>query len=165
MIHRPYTAQRRIASPLGDILLARTATGLAGLWFDGQKDHPGMLSAPEDPADPLLAEVEQQLADYWRGRRREFEVPLDLLGTPFQRSVWAALLGVPLGATLTYRSVAERLGSITATRAVGSAVGRNPVSVIVPCHRIIGTSGSLTGYAGGLERKVALLQLEGVLAA
>ena len=164
MIQRSYTAQHRIASPLGEILLARTAAGLAGLWFAGQKDHPGTLAAPEDSGDPLLAEVERQLAEYWLGKRREFDVPLDLLGTLFQRTVWEALLRVPLGATLSYRNIAEQVGSIAATRAVGAAVGRNPVSIIVPCHRIIGTSGSLTGYAGGLERKVALLQLEGVLA-
>lgn len=164
MIQRSYTAQHRIASPLGEILLARTAAGLAGLWFAGQKDHPRTLTAPEDSHDPLLAAVERQLAEYWLGKRREFDVPLDLLGTLFQRTVWEALLRVPLGATLTYRNIAEQVGSVTATRAVGAAVGRNPVSIIVPCHRIIGTSGSLTGYAGGLERKVALLQLEGVLA-
>ena len=164
MIQRSYTAQHRIASPLGEILLARTAAGLAGLWFAGQKDHPGTLAAPEDGGDPLLAAVERQLAEYWLGKRREFDVPLDLLGTLFQRTVWEALLRVPLGATLSYRNIAEQVGSIAATRAVGAAVGRNPVSIIVPCHRIIGTSGSLTGYAGGLERKVALLQLEGVLA-
>nr|WP_297357656.1 methylated-DNA--[protein]-cysteine S-methyltransferase [uncultured Caldimonas sp.] len=164
MIQRSYTAQHRIASPLGEILLARTAAGLAGLWFAGQKDHPGTLTAPEDSRDPLLTAVERQLAEYWLGKRREFDVPLDLLGTLFQRTVWEALLRVPLGATLTYRNIAEQVGSVTATRAVGAAVGRNPVSIIVPCHRIIGTSGSLTGYAGGLERKVALLQLEGVLA-
>lgn len=164
MSPRPYTAQRHIGSPLGDILLARTAQGLAGVWFEGQKDHPGTLTAPTVDDDPLLEQTERELREYWRAQRREFTVPLDLLGTNFQRNVWLALLQVPLGVTLTYRRIAEQIGSVTATRAVGAAVGRNPVSIIVPCHRIIGTSGSLTGYAGGLERKVALLRLEGVLA-
>ncbi|MCM5678224.1 methylated-DNA--[protein]-cysteine S-methyltransferase [Schlegelella sp. S2-27] len=164
MTPRPYIAQRHIDSPLGNILLARTAQGLAGLWFEGQKDHPGTLDAPVADDDPLLQQTAHELDEYWRGQRREFAVPLDLLGTGFQRNVWLALLEVPLGATLTYRRIAEQVRSITATRAVGAAVGRNPVSIIVPCHRIIGSGGSLTGYAGGLERKAALLRLEGVLA-
>lgn len=164
MTPRPYTAQCRIDSPLGEILLARTERGLAGLWFEGQKDHPGTLNAPHAD-DALLRQTERELAEYWRGQRREFTVALDLLGTVFQRDVWRALLQVPLGITLTYRRIAEQVGSVAATRAVGAAVGRNPISIIVPCHRIIGSSGSLTGYAGGLERKVALLRLEGVLAA
>lgn len=159
-----HIAQHRIASPLGEILLARMERGLAGLWFAGQKDHPGTLAVPQDGGDPLFADVERQLDEYWRGQRREFEVPLDLHGTPFQRTVWDALLRVPYGVTWTYRRIAEQLGSLTATRAVGAAVGRNPVSIIVPCHRVIGSSGSLTGYAGGLERKIELLRLEGVLA-
>ena len=161
---RPYIAQRHIDSPLGNILLACTDQGLAGLWFEGQKDHPGTLDVPVVDDDPVLRPTEHELAEYWRGQRRQFTVPLDLLGTGFQRHVWLALLKVPLGATLTYRRIAEQVRSVTATRAVGAAVGRNPVSIIVPCHRIIGSSGSLTGYAGGLERKAALLRLEGVLA-
>lgn len=160
-----YTAQRTLTSPLGEILLARTAAGLAGLWFEGQKDHPGHLDAPVQCNDPLLEQTARELDEYWRGRRVDFQLPLDLRGTPFQRAVWQALLDVPAGHTLTYLGIAQRVGMQSAARAVGAAVGRNPVSVIVPCHRIIGSSGALTGYAGGIERKVALLRLEGVLAA
>ena len=160
----PYTAQHRVESPLGPILLARTAAGLAGLWFDGQKDHPGTLDAPTHPDDPLLAQTAGELQDFWAGRPVVFSAPLDLLGTPFQRAVWQALLDIPTGRTWSYRQMAERIGAPSASRAVGAAVGRNPVSIIVPCHRVVGTSGGLTGYAGGLERKVALLRLEGVLA-
>lgn len=158
-----YTAQTTIASPLGPVLLARTAAGLAGAWFAGQKDHPGVIAAPEAPDDPLLREAAAQLADYWAGRRQRFELPLDLHGTPFQRDVWRALLGVSAGQTLSYSEIARQIGAPQAVRAVGAAVGRNPVSVVVPCHRIIGRDGSLTGYAGGLDRKTALLKLEGVL--
>nr|WP_169788099.1 methylated-DNA--[protein]-cysteine S-methyltransferase [Caldimonas brevitalea] len=163
-LRAPYTAQHRITSPLGEILLARTADGLAGLWFEGQKDHPGGLSAPWQADDPLLLQTERELDAFWRGEPTEFSAPLDLHGTAFQRAVWQALLTIPTGHTTSYRSIAERVGTLSACRAVGAAVGRNPVSIIVPCHRVIGSSGGLTGYAGGLERKVALLRLEGVLA-
>ncbi|HEY1392647.1 MAG TPA: methylated-DNA--[protein]-cysteine S-methyltransferase [Methylibium sp.] len=161
-----YIAQTTIETPLGPLLLARSEQGLAGAWFEGQKDHPGPFAdTPERPDDPLLKEVGRQFADYWAGKRTSFDLPLDLQqGTPFQRAVWRALLGVGTGQTLSYGEIAERIGSPRAVRAVGAAVGRNPVSVIVPCHRIIGRDGSLTGYAGGLHRKTALLKLEGVLA-
>ena len=157
------TAQATIASPLGAMLLARTADGLAGVWFEGQKDHPGVLAAPERPNDPLLREAAAQLADYFAGRRACFDLPLDLHGTAFQRSVWQALLGIASGCTASYGAIARQLGSAQAVRAVGAAVGKNPVSVIVPCHRVIGSDGGLTGYAGGLDRKRALLRLEGVV--
>jgi len=157
------TAQATMDSPLGAMLLARTAKGLAGVWFEGQKDHPGVLRAQELPNDPLLREAAAQLADYFAGRRRCFDLPLDLHGTSFQRSVWQALLGIASGRTLSYGAIARQLGSAHAVRAVGAAVGKNPVSVIVPCHRVIGSDGGLTGYAGGLDRKRALLRLEGVV--
>ena len=160
------TAQATVDSPLGDMLLARTATGLAGMWFEGQKAHPGALpTVPHDPQDPLLQQAAQQLADYFAGRREHFDLPLDLQGTPFQQTVWQALLRIPAGGTCTYAAIAREVGAPLAVRAVGAAVGRNPVSVIVPCHRVLGHDGSLTGYAGGLHRKHALLQLEGVLEA
>ena len=166
MMNIPYTAQRRWASPLGTIWAARTAAGLAGLWFaEGQKDTPDTIDAPLRDDDALLQAVEVALADYWRDGTLAWDLPLDLHGTPFQREVWQALLKVPQGHTLSYRGLAERIGRPQAVRAVGAAVGRNPVSILVPCHRILGSDGSLTGYAGGLERKVALLRLEGVLAA
>lgn len=156
------TAQVTVNTPLGAVLLARTGTGLAGAWFEGQKAHPGALAAPRADDDPLLCEAAAQLGDYFAGRRSRFELPLDLLGSAFQRQVWQALLGIERGRTTSYGEIARSIGSPQAVRAVGAAVGRNPVSVIVPCHRVLGGDGSLTGYAGGLHRKSALLRLEGV---
>jgi methylated-DNA-[protein]-cysteine S-methyltransferase len=153
-------AQQRIATPLGPLLLVRTEQGLAGAWFDDQKHHPGAIDAPFDAGDPLLCAAAEQLRAYFAGERATFDVPLDLQGTPFQRSVWQALLDIDSGVTSTYGRIAQGLGSPAAVRAVGAAVGRNPVSVIVPCHRVLGSDGSLTGYAGGLHRKQALLTLE-----
>ncbi len=161
-IHSACTAQATHASPLGPLLLARTAQGLAGVWFEDQEHHPGPLDAPQRPDDPLLRDTAERLDAYFAGREARFDLPLDLLGTPFQRSVWQALLGIAAGETRSYGDIARQVGSPRATRAVGAAVGKNPLSVIVPCHRIIGSSGALTGYAGGMERKRALLVLEGV---
>ncbi len=159
--------QTRYASPLGAIIIAATDKGLAGLWFDGQKHFPAELTGPAvwptDPAHPVLREVVRQLSDYFCGDRTEFDVPLDLsYGTAFQQSVWQALLKIPQGGTASYGEVSQRIGKPAAVRAVSAAVGRNPVSIIVPCHRVMGAGGALTGYAGGLERKSALLRLEGV---
>ena len=156
------TAQATIASPLGPVLLARTANGLAGAWFEGQQHHPGKLAAPEQPTDVLLQDAARQLQAYFKGARDTFELPLDLHGTAFQLSVWQALQRIAPGTTCTYGDIATALGSPAAVRAVGGAVGRNPVSVIVPCHRVVGRDGSLTGYAGGVDRKRALLRLEHV---
>ncbi|MCE9661761.1 MAG: methylated-DNA--[protein]-cysteine S-methyltransferase [Burkholderiales bacterium] len=154
------TAQMRYASPLGSLLLARTARGLAGAWFEAQKHHPAALAAPVRDDDPLLRRAAAQLAAYFEGDAASFDLPLDLLGTPFQVGVWRELLAIERGRTCSYGDIARKLGSPTAGRAVGAAVGRNPVSVIVPCHRVLGSDGALTGYAGGLERKTALLRLE-----
>lgn len=154
------TAQLRISSPLGTLLLARTAAGLAGAWFDGQKHHPGELTAPVEPTDPLLCRTADQLRLYFAGELTFFDVPLDLQGTPFQRAVWLALVDIDTGTTQSYAAIARRVGSASAVRAVGGAIGRNPVSVIVPCHRVIGSDGSMTGYAGGIDRKLALQSLE-----
>jgi methylated-DNA-[protein]-cysteine S-methyltransferase len=161
--------QSQFASPLGPITLAASAHGLAGLWFDGQRHLPAELLGdapwPRDDAHPVLAAAAAQLADYFAGRRRQFDLPLDLShGTPFQQSVWQALLKIDTGATASYGQISARVGRAQAMRAVGAAIGRNPISIIVPCHRVIGASGALTGYAGGIERKTALLQLEGALA-
>jgi methylated-DNA-[protein]-cysteine S-methyltransferase len=151
------------ASPLGPVLLAATDRGLAGVWFVGQRHGPDRSGWREDPAHPVLREAIAQLADYFAGKRTAFELPLDLqAGTPFQQSVWAALQAIPPGATTSYAELARRLGRPQAARAIGAAVGRNPVSIVVPCHRVLGTGGALTGYAGGLERKTALLRLEHV---
>ena len=154
------TAQTTINTPLGKLLLARTTKGLAGVWFDGQKHHPAPLTAMRSPDDELLRRAAEQLHAYFAGEGLGFDVPLDLQGTPFQRAVWQALRAIPSGATCSYGDIARTLAAPQAMRAVGAAVGRNPLSVIVPCHRVIGSSGSLTGYAGGLERKRALLALE-----
>jgi methylated-DNA-[protein]-cysteine S-methyltransferase len=158
------TAQCRIASPLGTMLLARTKHGLAGAWFERQKHHPEAIDAPERADDALLAATASQLRDYFAGTRSTFDVPLDLQGTDFQRAVWQALLAIAPGRTATYGEIARQLGVPSASRAVGAAVGRNPVSIIVPCHRVVGSSGSLTGYAGGLDRKRSLLRIESELA-
>ena len=154
------TAQTAIATPLGKLLLARTAKGLAGAWFEGQKHHPAPLTAVRRPDDALLRRVADQLHEYFAGERDRFDLPLDLHGTPFQRAVWAQLLAIPAAGTTSYGAIAKALGSASALRAVGAAIGRNPVSVIVPCHRVVGADGAMTGYAGGLERKRALLALE-----
>ena len=159
------TAQAHHDTPLGRVLLARTDTGLAGLWFEGQKWHPEPFAAPERPDDPLMCEAAAQLTAYFAGQRTGFELPLALQGSAFQRSVWAALCEIACGQTQTYTDVARRIGAPAAVRAVGAAIGRNPLCVIVPCHRVVGSSGQLTGYAGGLARKRALLDLEATHAA
>ena len=155
----------RYESPLGTMLLAATDRGLAGVWFVGQRHGPDASGWREDPDHPVLREAIAQLAAYYAGERTGFDLPLDLQasGTPFQQSVWAALQAIPRGGTCSYAELARRLGRPQAARAIGAAVGRNPVSIVVPCHRVLGTGGALTGYAGGLERKTALLQLEGAL--
>jgi methylated-DNA-[protein]-cysteine S-methyltransferase len=161
--------QTTFQSPLGTMIIAATAKGLAGLWFEGQRHLPPELAGPHqsapqkaDPEHPVLKNVSQQLTEYFAGQRSRFEVPLDLTsGTAFQQSVWQALQAIPYGRTASYGDVSRRVGKPTAVRAVGAAVGRNPVSIIVPCHRVMGANGSLTGYAGGLDRKTALLKLEG----
>lgn len=163
-LHQRCTAQAMLPSPLGPMLCVRTEAGLAGVWFDAQKWFPGAFDAPECPGDPLIRQAAAQLDEYFAGRRTVFDIPLDLHGTPFQKAVWQALLGIGSGSTWSYSDVARQVGSLQAVRAVGAAVGRNPVSIMVPCHRVIGRDGRLTGYAGGLDRKQALLRLEGVLA-
>ncbi len=156
-------AQARFDSPLGPLTAAATDQGLAGLWFDGQAHHPGLLAAPGNPRHPALVQARRELEAFWKGPDARFTVPLDLQGTEFQRKVWQALLKIPSGQTSNYAVIAARAGSPAAVRAAGAAIGRNPVSIIVPCHRVLGRNGSLTGYAGGLDRKQALLQREGAL--
>jgi methylated-DNA-[protein]-cysteine S-methyltransferase len=138
-------------SPIGPLEVAGTEAGVSLVEFADRSPIP-----PGPPA-PCLGECFRQLAEYFEGRRRRFDVRLDLRGTPFQMRVWDALLGVPFGATTTYRDIAAALGNPRATRAVGGANHRNPVSIIVPCHRVVGAGGSLTGYGGGLWRKEWLL--------
>ena len=154
----------RTDSPLGPLLLAASNQGLAGAWFvEGQRDAPDASGWAAAPDHPVLRQAAAQLAEYFSGRREHFDLPLDLSnGTPFQQAVWQALLAIPCGQTTSYGELARRIGRPKAVRALGAAVGRNPVSIIVPCHRVIGADGSLTGYAGGLERKTALLRIEGL---
>lgn len=163
--HRSHhIAQARIETPLGPMTAARSARGLSGLWFDAQRHHPGALDAPRRDDDALFADVAAALARYFEGQVLPdgLLARLDPAGTEFQRAVWRELLAIAPGASDTYGALARRLGNARAMRAVGAAVGRNPVSILIPCHRVLGTGGDLTGYAGGLERKKALLRLEGV---
>ena len=150
-------------SPLGPMTLAASPKGLAGVWFDGQRHGPDRTAWRRDPSHPVLQAAIAQLADYFAGHRLNFDLPLDLkAGTAFQQQVWQALLGIAPGATTSYGALGASIGKPTAVRAVGAAVGRNPIGIVVPCHRVLGSDGSLTGYAGGLDRKTALLKLEGV---
>lgn len=156
-------AQTRYASPLGPMIVAATSRGLAGLWFDDQRHLPDHSSWPQAPSHPVLQRAIAQLDAYFAGECQAFDLELDLGGgTDFQQSVWRALLDIPRGTTISYGGLSKQVGKPVAMRAVGAAVGRNPISIVVPCHRVLGSDGSLTGYAGGLERKRALLQLEGV---
>lgn len=142
-------------SPLGDLWAEATDRGLSLLSFG----HP-LDTAPSGP-HPLLETLAYQLDEYWAGRLRNFSIPLDLQGSPFQQKVWQGLLSIPWGRTRTYLEQARALGDEKAIRAVAAANGRNPVAIVVPCHRVIGSDGSLTGYAAGIDRKRRLLELEG----
>lgn len=159
------TVQSDFTSPLGRIVLAATDTALVGVFFDDQAHLPDWQHWPHASGHPVLQQAQAELMAYFAGTRTVFDVPLDLgCGTAFQQAVWRALLAIPCAATSTYGAVSAAIGKPAAVRAVGGAVGRNPLSIIVPCHRVVGANGSLTGYAGGLPRKVALLQLEGASA-
>lgn len=155
------TVQTSFDSPLGRIIAAASDGKLVGVWFDQQRHLPDISHWPSVSEHPVLQQTRIQLNDYFNGKRSTFELPLDLsMGTLFQQKVWQALLKIPCGTTASYGALSAAIGQPTAMRAVGGAVGRNPLSIVVPCHRVIGTDGSLTGYAGGLARKTALLQLE-----
>ncbi len=153
-------------SPLGRVRLSACDGRLAAAHFVGQKhDQPPQRDWQRADDDPVLTQARAELEQYFAGRRTSFDVALNPTGTAFQQSVWRALLRVPFGRTSTYGAIATAIERPSAVRAVGAAIGANPISIIVPCHRIIGRDGSLTGYAGGLERKSKLLALEGVLLA
>jgi methylated-DNA-[protein]-cysteine S-methyltransferase len=158
-------AQGRIDSPLGPLTLAATERGLALAWFDAQAHRSANVDAPEQPDHPLLLQAAREFSAYWADARSAFTLPLDPQGTPFQHAVWQVLGGIAPGTLLSYGEVARRIQNPAAVRAVGAAIGRNPLAIIVPCHRVVGSTGSLTGYAGGLPRKQALLQHEGAQAA
>ena len=158
-------AQCRIDTPLGPLTLAATALGLAAARFDAQKHHPGELALPDLPAHPHLAQAATEFAAYFDNPQAAFRVALDPLGSDFQQAVWRLLLTISPGRLSTYGQIARQLGRADGARAVGSAVGRNPIAIIVPCHRVVGHDGALTGYAAGLPRKQALLRHEGLLQA
>lgn len=162
MKHDPLTVFTSWQGPLGAMILAATPRGLSGVWFDGQRHGPDTSAWRRESGHPVLRQAIEQLTQYFAGQRQRFDLPLDLsMGTPFQQQVWQALLGIEPGDTTSYGQLSAAIGKPAAVRALGAAVGRNPVSVVVPCHRVLGMDGSLTGYAGGLERKTALLSLEG----
>ena len=158
----PSMVQTVYDSPLGRIVLASANARLVGVWFDGQRHQPDGTNWPLAPTEPVLQLTIGQLTEYFAGRRTAFDLPLDWSGgTPFQQQVWQALLELPCGSTTTYGALSVGLNRATAVRAVAGAIGRNPLSIIVPCHRVLSAGASLTGYAGGLARKAALLRLEG----
>jgi methylated-DNA-[protein]-cysteine S-methyltransferase len=142
------------------MLLAGHDAGLLGIWFESQKHYPDVAGLAFGD-HPTVAVAQAQLAAYFAGERSQFSLPLDLSnGTAFQQSVWRALLDIPCGVTISYSTLSQQIGRPSAVRAVAAAVGRNPLSIVVPCHRVLGSNGSLTGYAGGVDRKSALLNLE-----
>jgi methylated-DNA-[protein]-cysteine S-methyltransferase len=147
-------------SPLGRLLLAATDQGLRGIYFEEHRHFKGIQDWQHDAAHAVLQQTVQQLQEFFAATRTEFDLPLDLQGTPFQQAVWQQLMAIPFGVTISYGQHAQRIGRPKAARAVGAAIGRNPVSIVVPCHRVLGGNGAHTGYAGGLERKCALLAFE-----
>ena len=148
-------------SPLGQILLVASDAALTGLHFADEKYYPAIAAEwLRQPDAKIILRARKQLDDYFAGTRKQFDLPVDPAGTAFQRGVWRALQKIPYGVTANYGAVAKRIGKPSASRAVGAANGRNPISIVIPCHRVIGTNGDLTGYAGGIDRKAALLRLE-----
>ncbi len=152
---------RHVGSPVGPLLIAAETDALVAIEFQRNR-HPVVRDGDWREGDnDVLREAERQLGEYFEGDRRSFALPLAPRGTPFQRSVWATLAEIPYGATWSYRDVAMHLGKPDAVRAVGAANGRNPIPIVLPCHRVIGADGSLTGFGGGLPTKAFLLRLEG----
>ncbi len=161
----PYT---ELPTPVGSLLLTANDTAITGIYFPTRDRTPkGRVGWVADdgkgPASALLAQARQQLTEYFAGSRTTFDLPLEPGGTPFQQSVWDALRTIPYGTTTSYGAIARRLGDVRATRAVGAANGQNPIPIVVPCHRVVGARGELTGFGGGLDRKRWLLEHEGAL--
>ncbi|SEG80362.1 methylated-DNA-[protein]-cysteine S-methyltransferase [Saccharopolyspora kobensis] len=148
-----------IDSPVGPLTLVGVGGALTGVYMERQRHRPPEESFGERD-DAAFGPVVEQLGEYFAGRLTDFDLPLELVGTPFQRVVWAALCEIPYGETVSYGELAELIGRPTASRAVGLANGKNPISIIVPCHRVVGSNGDLTGYGGGVERKRSLLDFE-----
>jgi methylated-DNA-[protein]-cysteine S-methyltransferase len=150
-----------IDSPIGKLKLVANGLKLSAiLWEDDRPNRVPLNAMHEEENSPILVETERQLNEYFAGKRNRFELELDFVGTEFQRKVWEALLTIPYGETRSYGEIARQIGNAKAVRAVGAANGRNPISIIAPCHRVIGASGDLTGFAGGLRAKKMLLTLE-----
>jgi methylated-DNA-[protein]-cysteine S-methyltransferase len=150
-----------VSSPVGVLTLVASKKRLVAiLWENDDPRRVSLGGLVEEPLHPLLVRAGNELKEYFAGKRYTFSVPLEMRGTQFQREVWEVLLGIPFGETCTYGDIAKRLGNPAASRAVGAANRRNPISIIVPCHRVVGAAGNLTGFAGGLEAKAYLLKLE-----
>ena len=169
MKFHPEICQMTTETAWGGMTLAASPTGLCGAWFEQQKHFPKKMAWPIEVNNPFLNTAQKRLDNFGKGSiapgTNAFDLlqdlPLDIsAGTPFQQAVWLALMRIPLGQTWTYGQLAQSIGKPSASRAVGTAVGRNPISVLIPCHRVVGSQGQMTGYAGGLWRKEALLQLE-----
>ena len=153
---------KRVLSPVGTLTLVATDEGLAAILWENDRPRRVRLNLQEEAnSHPVLVEAERQLGEYFAGRRTRFALTLDLSGTAFQRTVWSALMTIPFGETRSYAEIARQIGNPRAVRAVGAANGRNPVAIVAPCHRVVGSNGALTGFAGGLDIKARLLALEG----
>ncbi len=152
---------KKIQTPVGQLtLVAHDQALVAVLWENDDSTRVKLSESFEQNEHPLLVEIEKQLVEYFAGQRTQFYIPLDFQGTAFQKSVWSALLQIPFGETRSYKQIAESIGNVKAVRAVGAANGKNPISIIAPCHRVIGANGKLVGFAGGLKNKDILLNLE-----
>jgi len=150
-----------MTSPVGLLKLVANETALvAVLWENENPKRVRLAELVKQTDHPILLETQKQLAEYFSGKRQQFDLPLDFEGTEFQQKVWQALLTIPFGETRSYRDIAEQIGNVKAVRAVGAANGKNPISIIAPCHRVVGTNGKLVGFAGGLDNKDILLRLE-----
>ncbi len=161
-IHRAMaTSFASFASPIGELILAASETALRAVYFPTSRGLP--VLEPGGQANAVLIRVQTQLSEYFAGTRSTFDLPLDAGGSPFERQVWTALRRIPYGATVSYGELARRLGDVRATRAVGAANAKNPIPIIVPCHRVVGSRGELVGFGGGLDRKRWLLEHEGAL--
>lgn len=150
-----------MASPVGTLKLVANETALVAVLWENENPKRVRLAELVEQADhPVLLETQKQLTEYFAGKRQQFDLPLDFAGTEFQQKVWQALLSIPFGETRSYRDIAEQIGNVKAVRAVGAANGKNPISIIAPCHRVVGANGKLVGFAGGLHNKDILLRLE-----
>ena len=157
------TTFTRFPSPLGELVLTASETALTGIYFPTSRQVPPLHDVERGSGGEVLARTRDQLSEYFARTRTTFDLPLQPSGTPFELRVWEELRAIPFGATLSYSEIARRLGDVRSTRAVGAANGKNPIPIIVPCHRVVGANGELTGFGGGLDRKRWLLEHEGAL--